>query len=108
MVIQSNCETSAHEDWPFDQAPNVAAITTRQVIELNYPILLVTHYEDDDSWAFLCGTTDDHLKDGRVIGMGAALRLDPTLRLLADLPPGWSARRKNKDSKWIKYVETAA
>jgi hypothetical protein len=108
MVTQSNFDASVQEDWPFDQAPNVAAITTRQVIELNYPILLVTHYEDDDSWAFLCGTTDDHLKDGRVIGMGTALRLDPSLRLLADLPPGWSARRKNRDSKWIRYVQTAA
>ena len=105
MVTQSKCQMKADEDWPFDQAPNVAAITTRQVLELNYPILLVTHYEDDDSWAFLCGTTDDHVKDGRVIGMGEALGLDPTLRGVADLPPGWSAWREAIDSEWIRYVE---
>jgi len=37
-------------EWLFDQAPNAAAITTRQVIDLNCPILQVTHYEDDHSW----------------------------------------------------------
>jgi hypothetical protein len=91
MVSHSKCQADADEVWPFDQAPNVAAISTRQVIELDYPILLVTHYEDDDSWAFLCGTTEDYKKDGRVIGMGEAVARDESLRLVADLPPGWSA-----------------
>ena len=56
------------DEWPFDQAPNVAAITTVNVIEHDAAILLVVHYEDDHSWAFLCGTTNDDA-DGRVIGM---------------------------------------
>jgi hypothetical protein len=103
MVSEYTCQSE--EDWPFDQAPNVAAISSRQVIELDYPILLVTHYEDDHSWAFLCGTTESSA-DGRVIGMGNALNRDPTLRQIADLPPGWSARRKDNDSEWVKYPET--
>ncbi len=41
-------------EWPFDQAPNVAAITTVNVLECRAPILVVLHYRDDDSWAFLC------------------------------------------------------
>ena len=108
MVSHGNCHTEPDQDWPFDQEPNVAAISTRQVIELDYPILLVTHYEDDDSWAFLCGTTEDYTQDGRVIGMGHVLDLDPTLRSVADLPPGWSAWRDSKDSEWVRYPETAA
>jgi hypothetical protein len=48
MVSHGKCHTEPDQDWPFDQEPNVAAISTRQVIELDYPILLVTHYEDDD------------------------------------------------------------
>ena len=108
MVSDTKCKNEPDEDWPFDQAPNVAAISTRQVIELNYPILIVTHYEDDDSWGFLCGTTDDHINDGRVIGMGKALALDPTLRSIADLPSGWSAWRKDKDSTWVRYPEKPA
>jgi len=88
-------------DWPFNQAPDVAAITTRQVIDLNYPIRQVVHYNDDDSWAFMCGTTDKD-DDYRVICMAEALKLDDSLRSIADLPPGWSAWRDNKDSPWEK------
>jgi hypothetical protein len=47
MVLRSKCQTEPHADCPFDQAPNVAAITSRQVMKLGYPILFVTHYEDD-------------------------------------------------------------
>jgi hypothetical protein len=36
----------------------------------------------------LCGTTDDE-GDARVISMRNALNRDPSLRELADLPPGW-------------------
>lgn len=86
-------------EWPFDQDRSVAAITTRQVLERGYPILMVTHYLDDHSWAFLCGTTDD-TKDLRVIGMDEALELDETLRSIADLLPGWSAWRNDTTSEW--------
>jgi hypothetical protein len=88
-------------EWPFDQAPNVAAITTVNVLENRAPILVVLHYRDDDSWAFLCGLTDDEA-DGRVIGMGTALRRDPTLREVADLRPGWKARRRDPGSAWTR------
>ncbi len=86
-------------DWPFDQAPNVAALTTVNVLERVAPILVVQHYEDDESWAFLCGLTNED-GDGRVIGMLTALRLDPTLREIADLPPGWRAHRVAVGSPW--------
>ena len=41
------------EGWPFDDSPNVAVITTRQVTEDNAPILLVSHDEEDGGWQFL-------------------------------------------------------
>ena len=87
------------DDWPFDQGPRVAAITTVNVIEHDAPVLVVVHYDDDDSWAFLCGTTNDDA-DGRVIGMGEALRIDPSLRDIADLPPGWKAWRAATGAEW--------
>ncbi len=89
------------DDWPFDQAPNVAAITTRQVIEDGLPILSVVHYADDDSWAFVCGTSNE-LEDGRVIGMGTALELDASLATIADLPPGWCASRAAVGGEWVR------
>ena len=58
-LAAESMDKHANDRWPFDQAPNVAALTTRQVLERNFPILIVTHYADDDSWAFVCGTTED-------------------------------------------------
>jgi hypothetical protein len=94
-------------DWPFGQAPNVAAVTTRQVIEQGFPILCVTHYSDDHSWGFVCGTTDT-TEDGRVIAMREALEIDPTLRELADLPPGWTARRQKVGGMWQRVHDEKA
>ena len=93
--------TDTPKDWPFDQAPNVAAITTVRVLEDNLPILQVTHYSDDHSWAFTCGTTNK-TEDGRVVGMGRILKRDPSLRTIADLPPGWTAWRKRVGDEWQK------
>ena len=92
-------------NWPFDQAPNVAAITTRQVIEDGLPILSVVHYFDDDSWAFVCGTSNA-TEDGRVIGMGEALKIDSTLATIADLPPGWCAYRRSIGAPWTKQANS--
>jgi|GEM_PF-761144 len=86
-------------EWPFDQPENVAAITTKQVLDDGLPILNVVHYEDDHSWAFTCGTSNKE-EDAKMIGMGAALKLDKSLRHIADLPPGWQAFRESEYSKW--------
>ena len=89
------------DTWPFDRAANVAAITTRQVLEDKLPILRATHYADDDSWAFVCGTTNE-TEDIRVIGMGEALELDLSLRGIADLPSGWTAWRDSTGGEWSR------
>jgi len=88
-------------NWVFDQARNVATITTRQVIHENYPILSAVHYDDDDSWGFTCGTTNKS-EDLMVVGMGEIVDRDLTLKSIADLPPGWSAFRKSINDEWIR------
>ena len=90
------------ETWPFDQAPRVAALTTSRVLEGGLPILRVTHYLDDEDWAFTCGTTDD-AADIRVIAMEEALSLDSTLAQVGDLPPGWGAFRSVAGGEWVRY-----
>jgi len=98
------------EKWPFDQAPNVAAITTRQILDDGFPILSVVHYAKDHSWAFCCGTSIA-TEDGRVIGMGTVLDLDPTLVEIADLSPGYRATRKAVGEPWVRWLnedETAS
>lgn len=88
------------DDWPFDQPPNAAAITTRRELE-GAPILLVAHDSDDHGWQFLDGSQLD-VADGRVIGMGTALNIDPTLIDVADLPPGWIAERLGRSAVWTR------
>ena len=85
--------------WLFDQEMNVAAISDKYVIDENYPILLVIHYNDDNSWGFLSGLTDDE-KDGRVLSMKECYNLDNTIMEIAYLPPGKKAIRKNINENW--------
>ncbi|HKO97881.1 MAG TPA: hypothetical protein VJU86_12860 [Pyrinomonadaceae bacterium] len=100
----SDLANSSENSWPFDQQPNVAAITTRQVIDDGRPILQVTHYYDDHSWSFMCGTTENP-DDYRLVHMADVLKWDDSLRSIADLPPGWSAWRNEKDSEWERHQE---
>jgi hypothetical protein len=89
-----------NEPWPWDQAPNVAAITVRAVLD-GAPVLHVSHDADDDGWQFLDGNPVD-TDEGRLIAMREVLRLDPTLREVADLAPGWVATRTASGGPWTR------
>lgn len=91
------------QDWPFDQAENVAAISDASVLE-GAPVLVVIHYSDDDSWAFLSGE-DFSPERGKVISMGEALEMDPTLRSIADLATGWVATRRLVGDSWERRAD---
>jgi hypothetical protein len=90
--------------WPFDQARNVAAVSDALVVNRSAPILRVIHYSEDHSWAFLSGAPFE-VENGKLIGMGTALGLDPTLRSIADLPPGWSATRMGVGDEWVRQPD---
>ncbi len=63
------------------------------------PVLVVTHFEDDHSWAFTCGVTDNQ-DDAMVVAMESVIALDPTLSEVIDLEPGWSAYRNAIGDLW--------
>jgi hypothetical protein len=99
-------------DWTFDQAKNVAAITTRQALREGLPILCVVHYGDDHSWSFTCGTTNDP-SDALVVSMECIVEHDPTLIDIANLPPGWGAYREpwganGSATRWSRPSEYSA
>jgi hypothetical protein len=85
-------------DWPFEDPPNTAAITTRLVLD-GAPILLVTHDAEDGGWQFLPGTLVDP-QDARVVGLGEMCARDSRLLDLADLPEGWRAWRVDVGGPW--------
>ena len=89
------------KEWPFDQGPNVAAITSTHITTGNLPILLITHYEDDHSWGFQSGRPVT-MKEAQVVAMNEIYKIDPTVAELADLPPGWSAERSSLSEIWVR------
>lgn len=89
--------------WKFDQAPNVACITCRSVID-GHPVLIATHYEDDDSWAFTDGTPTN-MATTLVVAMSEVIERHPDLDEIASLPSGWSATRAAVGQPWMKQQD---
>jgi len=73
------------DDWPFADPPDVATITTRQIIHGNEPILLVSRDADDGCWQFLTGGAFE-VADGMIILLRNMIARDPSLAELAALP----------------------
>lgn len=65
------------------------------------PVLLVLHDEDDHSWQFLTGG-DLSMADAMLVTLKQAVTKDATLFDIADLPPGWRARRASRDAPWVR------
>lgn len=85
--------TNDNDNWIWDQTRDTGTLTTRQVMEQGLPILVVTHFPDDHSWAFTCGVAEDE-NNVLIVAMEDVIALDPTLSEIADLEPGWSAYRE--------------
>jgi hypothetical protein len=87
--IYMDCHTHNFpaSEWPFSEAINAITISTRRVVEDDFPILFVTHDVDGD-WQILCGTTNE-LADGLVMCLGCMFQRDRSIGQLADLPRGW-------------------
>lgn len=87
----------------FD-SPNGLVITTRQVMEQGWPLLLVTHdAEEPGGWQFLNGSGDtDDPANGIHVHVEHVIERDPSVTELADLPPGWRAWRESEDAPWVR------
>ena len=93
--------------WPFDDPPNVATITVRQVVEGGEPVLLVARDAEDGGWQFLTGGAFD-VADGMVVSLQGMVQRDPSLAELADLPPGWQAARERVGAAWRRTRQDEA
>ena len=87
-------------NWPFDDPPNVATISLRDIMEGRRPILFVQHDADDGCWQFTDGRDSPDPDDGVVLSLDCVLGMDPTIAELADLPLGWRAWREDVDQPW--------
>ncbi len=85
-------------------SPNGLVITTRQVMEDGWPILLVTHDDEEPrGWQFVNGHGDtDDPGNGIPVHVQHVLDLDPSVGKLSDLPAGWRARRESAGGEWTR------
>ncbi len=93
-------------NWPFDQPENCAAVTNKNIINDGAPILHVCHDEEDHGWQFI-GLEDAKEENIALVCMAEIVKLDPTVKEVAHIPPGWHAWRENSEENWVveKYEE---
>lgn len=86
--------------WKFPDPPNVAAITTRNILMGRDWIAFVFHDEDDGGWQFH-GPDGFAMDDAAVVGLGEVWKLDPSIGgVLLSLPLGGRASRDSNVSPW--------
>ncbi len=88
-----------HSRWPFDQPRDCAVITLRSIIFEGCPVLYVSHDAEDHGWQFLDGKPLD-TTNAAVVALEEIIGLDASLIELADMPPGWCARRDQAACPW--------
>lgn len=86
-------------DFPFSDAKNTITITCCHVIDEHHAILYASHDEDDGMWQFLCGETHD-TEEGRIVSLEEIFMRDRSISVLATLPYGCEAWRKDENSDW--------
>lgn len=92
--------------WPFDQPPNCATMTTTHVMQDGKPITRAYHDEADHGWQFF----SDHefrTKDAMIVLLSEVVKVDASLLEVADLPPGWMARREKVGAPWHRSLQYA-
>jgi len=90
------------ENWPFDQPTNCAVLTNHSIVFGDDDILYVFHDLDDHGWQFLNGRPPT-TKDVAVVALKTIVEMDSTVLEVADIPPGWAARRTNPSSPWERF-----
>ena len=76
-------------------------ITTELIATGKSSVLWVVHDEGHGGWQLYDGGDVSNLRPV-VLPKSEALRLDPTLLEVTDLPVGWEARRSEKGAAWVR------
>lgn len=104
LFVGACAKNAFAEEWPFKDPQDVATFTTSSVISGKEPILYVTHDDDDGAWQFHSG---EPLTDAqpKVASLSEIVKLDSSVKELADLPRGWEANRKSRGDKWVRSAQ---
>ena len=93
------------ENWPFQDPPDVAVLTTKAVLAGGW-IFQVSRDDDDGMWQFHTPEGNEELSedDGRLVSLYSIWKADPSVAGVADLAPGWIAWREALDMPWRRTV----
>lgn len=79
--------------------PNLAVITSRDVLENNSPILEAVH-NTDGIWEFY-GSHSLDAPDFRVVSLEEIVKLDSSINYILHIKEGYFAQRENQSSEWL-------
>lgn len=90
-----------NDDWPFEDAPNAASITTTFI--LDGATIRRVYHDYDGGWQFH-GSPDQLASPevARLVSLQDMIQRDAALVELHDLPDGWCATRTAADKPWIR------
>lgn len=94
-------EAMTQDHWPFAQSRDTATVSDVAVMSQGAPVLLVIHYSDDHSWAFLSGLAFSPDR-ALLVRLDELVRVEGSLVELADLPAGWIAERTHAGAPWLR------
>jgi hypothetical protein len=86
-------------EWPFTDEPHTRTFVSRCVVEDGAAIVRVARDWDGD-WQFIGPVEDPNLDGGEVSCFHCIVERDPSIKLLAGLPPGHRALRDSVSTKW--------
>jgi hypothetical protein len=89
------------DPWPFTERPDEMAVSQRTILKEGRPILLVVHDGEDGTWQFLDGG-EFRTEAALLVTLKTVLAHDASMATLADLEPGWQARRAGPGSPWVR------
>ena len=79
--------------------PNLAVITSRNILENHSPILEAIH-TTDGIWEFY-GSESLNTADFRVVSLEEMVKLDVSINRILHIKEGYFAQRENQESEWI-------
>jgi hypothetical protein len=97
----TNSPDGKFRDWKFPCSPHTSAYVSQNVHDGTESITYVSHDADDGAWQFL----GDSMSDGGgpvLVCLHHPIDKDPSLKELADLPPGWCAVREAPGKPWMR------
>lgn len=86
--------------WPFKQAANTGTFVSKHLFSGD-PICYAYRNWDDGSWQFLPNRVTQQ-SDAMLVCLEEVYKLDTSIGDLADLPPGWMAKRDEPGSPWSR------